>query len=197
MGSGASQNRPASKLPLSQEGGIGCVLEKVNGNVCIASVLKSGAAACSGTELCKGDVIMQVDNKEFTSSSSCDQVASALRGKVHTVVRVWIRRKASGKIVSARIVRQPVPGKPIKDAVLEFGHIIPVLTPQNDPPRRSLHTLPGFLQSMRRTSSEWIGQEQREKRHGAEKQLGEPRARLAPCLAHGCSAPAAKGSYFA
>ncbi|KAJ1488808.1 hypothetical protein T484DRAFT_1744337 [Baffinella frigidus] len=173
----------------------GCVLEKIDGNVCIVSVLKSGAAACSGTEFCEGDVIMQVDERAFASSSSCETVASALRGKVHTGVRLWIQQKISGKIVSARIVRQPVPGKPIKDAVLEFGHLIPVLTPQNDPARRSLHNLPGaaatpsFLAvvhaaaSRRRESAVGCtGHVQREKRRGAANDLREPRALFAPCL---------------
>jgi hypothetical protein len=200
MGSAVSQTRSVDMLPLPiQEGGIGCVLEKVDGKVCIAAVLKSGAAASSKIGFCEGDAIVQVNDKEFTSSVSCDQVAAALRGKIHTTVRVWIRRKTTGKLVSARIVRQLVPGKPVKEAIHDDGHDIPVLAPKNDPARRILDRLQvaGFLQAMDRSGDAWEGHAQKQKGRGANKDPREPTVRYAPCLKQCLSAPPSECCYFA
>jgi hypothetical protein len=176
-------------LPTSiQEGGIGCVLGKVDDKVCIVSVLKSGGAALSKIGFCEGDEIVQVNGMMFTASASCDQVAAELRGKVQTAVRVWIRRKKTGKMVSATIVRQPVKGKPIKEAVLEDGHLVPALAPQNNSARRSLRILPavsaGFLHSI----DCFIA---------SDRGLCKPSLPFAPELERGRSAPPSKGCYFA
>ena len=86
MGSTVSQTRSVDTVdtlpPPIQEGGIGCVLEKVDDKVCIVSVLKAGGAAASKIGFCEGDEIVQVNDVRFTASASCDQVAAALRGKV-------------------------------------------------------------------------------------------------------------------
>jgi len=128
MGCAASQMQSTSSPLLNHKdnAGIGCVLEKVRGHCCIVSLAPGGAAAASEIQLCAGDIVVQVDETEFTFASPCDQVAAALRGQANTVVSVWIRRRATGKVASTRIVRHPVPGKPIKEAVLEGGHVIPV-----------------------------------------------------------------------
>lgn len=101
-------------LQTGEYGGIGCVIQEVDGQILIAQVYEKGPAAKAGLRV--GDAIVKV-GKTSTEGKRTGEVSALLKGTPGTEIDLQVKRYGSAQLLSVALNRENI----TRDAVPYYG----------------------------------------------------------------------------
>ncbi|MCD6290773.1 MAG: S41 family peptidase [Anaerolineae bacterium] len=98
-------------------GGIGAWIVRQDDGTYVLRPMRDKPAAKAGIQ--ENDVLIAVDGHPITSDMSIDQVVSLVRGKIGTIVRIQVRRPATGETLAFEVKRERIETPSVEWHVLD------------------------------------------------------------------------------